>query len=763
MLIAITLFNLSIVSFGTYALWTSTDLLTNNNSINTGQIKMSYTETNEIGMNNALPIKDSEGKILTNYFDFQVLTYIKTKATDNTERKINYNIVLEPISVDNPLNDNEIKVYLTMVKNGNETVVVEPTTIDKLIDKILSSKGEIFSNNKKEVVTRYRLRAWIDENVDMNKLNEKSYSYRFRVNVNGSSLSNATSKQVDTSGANKPLLTSNMIPVYYDSTSKVWKKADESNTLEKYTYKLGDINNDGVINEGDVSIMRYNTNMNQKANTKSRIAGDMNKDGYITEEDVNIIRNNGYINKPATEEKTGYVKSDNAWYDYDDKIWANAVTVTETNRETYLKASAGTEIQMDDINTMWVWVPRYTYTMLNTCDSIKNPTEEANPWCYGYVYKDEYHDDLVNELMNNFGFDESKAEETVAAWKKGDSYLKVTFDGYVTDTGEGATKLTFDKSFISTNVSEQSFNIKFEKGTNSSGTIKCTDAVTGQSSTSETCTDSTNGSLKAGTSTYTHPAFTFGNKELTGIWVGKFEISSGQMIKPNVSSLKGLTVSQFYTNVYNMRNSGNVFGFATTDETHMMKNMEWGAVTYLSHSKYGINKKIALKSANTFTTGCGPQSEGSAENGATCNAYNTALGQSASTTGNVYGIYDMRGGAYEFLMGNMVDASGAFNPSSSGFSAAPDAKYYDKYSYGTTYNDRTAYSRGKLGDATKEMTPMSLKDWYSEYAYFPDDSRPWFIRGGAYDDGLPTGIFGFSGGIGDASDSFGSTRAVISN
>ena len=36
-------------------------------------------------------------------------------------------------------------------------------------------------------------------------------------------------KTVDTSGANKPVLASNMIPVYYDETSEVWKKADVSN------------------------------------------------------------------------------------------------------------------------------------------------------------------------------------------------------------------------------------------------------------------------------------------------------------------------------------------------------------------------------------------------------------------------------------------------------------------------------------------------------------------------------------------------------
>ena len=100
-MISLSLFMVAILSFGAYAIWNS-ELLTGDNSISTGQIKMSYTESNEIGMDNALPIKDEEGKVITNYFDFQVLSYIKTRANDNTQRKINYKVVLEPIAVDNP-------------------------------------------------------------------------------------------------------------------------------------------------------------------------------------------------------------------------------------------------------------------------------------------------------------------------------------------------------------------------------------------------------------------------------------------------------------------------------------------------------------------------------------------------------------------------------------------------------------------------------------------------------------------------------------
>ena len=469
-----------------------------------------------------------------------------------------------------------------------------------------------------------------------------------------------------------------------------------------------------------------------------------------------------------TSTKTEIIQSNNklTLIDNSEKECAN----NQCTRNDYVNAATGTVIPMSDINTMWVWIPRYTYTLLNTCANIKNPTEEANPSCYEYVYKDEYHDDLVNELVN-FGYvsDETEAEEVVVAWKNGktDDYLEITFNEYA-DPEYSGTELTFDKSFVSTNVGEQSFDIKFESGTNSSGTIKCIDAVTGTSSTSETCTDSTNGSLKAGTSTYTHPAFTFGDKELTGIWVGKFEISSGQIIKPNVTSLRSQTVNQLYTGIYNMRNSGNAFGFATTDEIHMMKNMEWGAVAYLYHSKYGrctsgTCEEITINNCSYFITGIGADTVSADRSATTCttdkNKYNGTSGVKASTTGNVYGVYDMSGGSDEYVMGNVVNSSGAFNSSKAGFSTAPSSKYYDKYSYGTS---NTEYTRGRLGDATVEMASVSLSStsWYSDFAHFPGSSIPWFDRGGNYTNGVSAGAFNFSPSNGGGG-SIASSRAVL--
>ena len=53
---------------------------------------------------------------------------------------------------------------------------------------------------------------------------------------------------------------------------------------------------------------------------------------------------------------------DNQWYDYDNKKWANIVTVADTDKNLR-EAKVGTEIPMDKITTFFVWIPRYAYSI----------------------------------------------------------------------------------------------------------------------------------------------------------------------------------------------------------------------------------------------------------------------------------------------------------------------------------------------------------------------------------------------------------------
>ena len=287
----------------------------------------------------------------------------------------------------------------------------------------------------------------------------------------------------------------------------------------------------------------------------------------------------------------------------------------------------------------------------------------------------------------------------------------------------------------------------------------------------------------------THPAFTTFNSN--GMWVGKFETSRNGgdsdnirnsdaiQIKPNVSSWRSIQVANaFYTS----------YDYKRDLESHMMKNTEWGAVAYLQHSAYGSQTSVRINNNSSYITGYQANNEPTCGYTATneeCNRYcsdgtcNTAYPNSilASTTENITGIYDMSGGAWEYVMGVMVDEEG--NPMSgrnslnnSGFNGSfgcptcdndssglteltdgyvwPDSKYYDTYAHATVDEQ---YQRRILGDATGEMGPFAdttyltqtrqIGCWYADVAWFVDSSSPWFIRGAARDDGLDAGIFAF--------------------
>ena len=261
----------------------------------------------------------------------------------------------------------------------------------------------------------------------------------------------------------------------------------------------------------------------------------------------------------------------------------------------------------------------------------------------------------------------------------------------------------------------------------------------------------------------THPAFTFGETELNGIWVGKFE-SSGTTdnitIIPNVSSLRSQTVGKMF-NASRAIETNDKYGLdASTVDTHMMKNMEWGAVAYLTSSKYGIyidastcinsECEVWINNNSGYTTGCAGDSVSAAES-TLCNAWNTATGVNASTTGNIYGIYDMSGGAWEYVMGNMLTVDNVFNSRLS-LMEEPESKYYNAYVYGNDIND---YSRGYLGDATKEVW-----SWYNDASYFPVEEFPWFGRGGAYKYAEEAGMFRFYRRTGDQT-SISTWRVVL--
>ena len=368
------------------------------------------------------------------------------------------------------------------------------------------------------------------------------------------------------------------------------------------------------------------------------------------------------------------------WYNYENKEWANAVILVDNPSKEYQENDI---IQESDIESYFVWIPRYRYQIFN----------EGN---YTEAIPSQPTENIAREIQIEF---ESKDEVPSTGSKQGE-WL-------------------------------------------------------------------------------THPAFT--NFDVNGFWVGKYETGykgattkeeaqvneenpNKLIVKPNTYSWRGISVSNIFKTVYN---------YNRDLDSHMIKNTEWGAVAYLSHSKYGINTEVRINNNSNFLTGHSAtdetdQSSYPGESGMTQDVtlpYNTPTGYKASTTGNITGIYDMSGGAIEYVAGYVQSAN-----DQSGFSVselATYSKYLDLYPSDATLSN---FNYRILGDATGELGPfynysdVSGKrfhnNWYGDHSYFADSIYPWFTRGNHYTHGLLAGQFTFSRAYGNES-TIGGYRIVL--
>ncbi|HJJ16056.1 MAG TPA: hypothetical protein OIM60_06585 [Clostridiaceae bacterium] len=278
-----------------------------------------------------------------------------------------------------------------------------------------------------------------------------------------------------------------------------------------------------------------------------------------------------------------------------------------------------------------------------------------------------------------------------------------------------------------------------------------------------------------------HPAFindssnNFANggwdRELSGIWVGKFE-ATGTKIKdsdgnvteatisvmPGVSALRDMKIKdQFkYAKLA-------TFGESVSAEnlgSHMAKNSEWGATVYLAYSKYGTNGYDVGKnsSSSNYTGGTNTQT----------NIYSTNYGQ--STTNNPYGVYDLRGGSYEYVAsyvnyGSSDSYLSIYGGTTSGdlYGSSDEQSTSTKYktvytasgtSESDSYNLLVTGNTTKKGDAVYETSTnyQNSTSWNngtgnSADSYFPHVTHSFFIRGGdsSYQH---TGMFSFGNNAG---------------
>ena len=458
------------------------------------------------------------------------------------------------------------------------------------------------------------------------------------------------------------------------------------------------------------------------------------------------------------------------WYDYSQKKWANAVTVKDYTKYQ----TPGAVIDEDDVLGYWVYIPRYAYEVQRR-DATDHYVDGK------YALPDNVSTTTTDShvIRNDFIIQFEKASDIPKEPTRGCS----TLSGSTLNAKDYRTECGLNRTYGSA----------------------------------------------TGTTWATHPAFRWGTEstgydELNGIWMGKFEQSGSSypevenvemaLVLPNQTAL-----IQTLTGSYELAKSVGAYDPANTGggvdiknynngqnnnwnvpqenshhlqvaTSHMIKNSEWGAATYLTYSQYGagvggvqMNSNKATYRATQFglvynrgVTGCGPYDDNVLEEYtdsgtfgtqyacSTSNpqrAWNGQIGQKASTTDNWYGIYDMAGGVYDVVAG-AYSTTGNYVNSSINFTNSASEPYMDIYREGvgagngfgtpqTWSSDKSTanYYNGDActwetcgGDALYELnnvqstvqTDSDLQSWEGDASFVRNSSRlVMFARGGSYD------------------------------
>ena len=345
----------------------------------------------------------------------------------------------------------------------------------------------------------------------------------------------------------------------------------------------------------------------------------------------------------VTNEKEGYwYKTDinnqeDLWYSYDNGIWANAVLLSNDNYQKYVNAPLNTEIEIGDILGFYVWIPRFKYYIVN------------------------------NDSYTNY---------------------------------------------------ERINNIVFENDRTSTGSVTCIDKISNSLDShiySEICNDDVYGRIYNNLSTYTHPSF----QDRTGFWVGKFLMGEGNKVLPNVMMVK--------------KNISDAITLSNQNNSHLLTNMEYASIVLLSNSYYGKTGNNDFRDDNNSTferiylnnylynqTGCSSEYNSYSKNFITntskeCVEYNNLsnythisnsvnypvglIGPGASSTGTIYGVYDLSNINGELVGGIVANSDGTIKL---------DTNNVDLYSYnsylGQVKGSKNIYNlnRYKLGDAIRE-------------------------------------------------------------
>lgn len=507
---------------------------------------------------------------------------------------------------------------------------------------------------------------------------------------------------------------------------------------------------------------------------------------HYTLDTYTMIKVNEYVNAPkllegmtpikftipttSTEGTTvTTVSTDENWYSYANKKWANAQTKD---------------------GSMWVWIPRYAYKITYYTDDTKQTISKTKT-SYGSI-------DVVFLIgtTDNY-YSEDGSIRTAQRQKKVDEIIDSTKDYTVHPAFTDESSISYanggwDKEL--TGIWVAKFEAGYASG-NNSAPVKASNVNYSQMMSYVPAVEAGSGGKNTARN-WLDGIYAIKNSDGTYEWKDNKETT----IKYPV--FQGSTYSMNYINHSDafllskaLTDDGNIYGLSSKNaDSHLMKNSEWGAVAYLSKSKYGLkNIDIAVnkKNLNNSVTSIYAVT-GYNENN---NKWNEYIGTnlSASTTGNIYGVYDMSGGMYERTVGIVSNENSNLYISGKAIIEETNVKYevneqtkevvLDRNTgkstkYATIYPNNDSgltdtnvgsqknyeINTAIYGDGIRETSTAGTEStgWYGDYSRFPALGSPFIIRGCCWKDGTIAGVFSYNRTYAISTYDYG-FRAVLVN
>ncbi len=375
-----------------------------------------------------------------------------------------------------------------------------------------------------------------------------------------------------------------------------------------------------------------------------------------------------------------YRYPDDTWYDYDKKQWANAIT----------KDNDG------NITGYWVWIPRYEYK-INSDKSIEvkfipTSTTKADE---GYKIHPAFQDGRNNNFKNG-EWDAEISGFWVAKYPAG--YQKNT----ITDNGNGSLTTAISNADDDVVYSDKHYTC-FNKEYN---TNPLNQNLTAKSSESD-------------------------NEKI-----------SYPVFLPLTYAYNNISIGDMYTISREIENATDFYNLTYSADSHLLKNSEWGAVVYLTQSKYGrsgnstnmnevyINNYYTIKttpftSAITGVYGGGASTDATDSISSVKPYYEKTTGVNGSSTGNITGVYDLNGCIWDSVSAYIScgnTKSNFLNNGSSFTNTTADPEGYNKSGYSTKYATVYPYGNNPASDRAGS---------YSKYKQFADESKGTYGYGDA--------------------------------